>query len=155
MSRADAGISELDGERLGLALRAGIRRLIACQEHLNKINVFPVPDGDTGTNMTLTMGAVLVPLRQDTRAHAGQILLAVADAAIDGARGNSGAILAQFFVGLAERLGEMPTLTMRALAAGAASGARYAREALSEPREGTLITVLADFATERWDLCFH
>ncbi len=148
MNTAVAGISDLDGERLGLALRAGIRRLIACQEHLNKINVFPVPDGDTGTNMTLTMGAVLAALRQRRGEHAGQILLAVADAAIDGARGNSGAILAQFFVGLAEHLGEMRTLTTHALAEGAASGARYAREALSEPREGTLITVLADFATE-------
>jgi DegV family protein with EDD domain len=148
VTTAVAGISDLDGERLGLALRAGIRRLIACQEHLNKINVFPVPDGDTGTNMTLTMGAVLAALRQHSGGHAGQILLAVADAAIDGARGNSGAILAQFFVGLAERLGEMPTLTTLALAEGAASGARYAREALSEPREGTLLTVLADFATE-------
>jgi DegV family protein with EDD domain len=143
-----AGIGALDGERLGLALRAGIRRLIACQEHLNKINVFPVPDGDTGTNMTLTMGAVLAALRQHSGEHAGQILLAVADAAIDGARGNSGAILAQFFVGLAERLGKAPTLTAHALAEGAASGARYAREALSEPCEGTLITILADFATE-------
>jgi DegV family protein with EDD domain len=145
---AVAGLSDLDGERLTLALHAGIRRLIACQEHLNKINVFPVPDGDTGTNMTLTMGAVLAALRQQSGEHAGRILLTVADASIDGARGNSGAILAQFFVGLAERLGAMPTLNPQALAEGAASGARSARDALSEPREGTLITVLADFATE-------
>jgi DegV family protein with EDD domain len=148
VNTAVAGLGDLDGERLALALRAGIRRLIACQEHLNKINVFPVPDGDTGTNMTLTMGAVLAALHQQSGLHAGRLLLAVADAAIDGARGNSGAILAQFFVGLAERLGAMPTLNLQALADGAASGARYARDALSEPREGTLITVLADFATE-------
>ena len=141
-----AETANLDGERLGLALRAGIRRLIACQEHLNKINVFPVPDGDTGTNMTLTMGAVLTALRQHTGSHAGELLSAVADAAIDGARGNSGALLAQFFVGLAERIGTMPTLTLPVLAEGAASGARHAREALSEPREGTLITVLDAFA---------
>jgi hypothetical protein len=147
-----AGTAELDGERLGLALRAGIRRLIACQEHLNKINVFPVPDGDTGTNMTLTMGAVLAALREKSGAHAGQLLEAVSDAAIDGARGNSGALLAQFFVGLAERVGTMPALTLPVLAEGAASGARYAREALSEPREGTLITVLDVFAAALADL---
>jgi len=146
VNTAAAGTVNLEGERLGLALRAGIRRLIACQEHLNKINVFPVPDGDTGTNMTLTMGAVLTALRQHSGKHAGELLVAIADAAIDGARGNSGAILAQFFVGLAEQVATLPVLTIPALADGAASGARYAREALSEPREGTLITVLDDFA---------
>ncbi len=148
MNTAAAGIIALDGERLALALRAGIRRLIACQEHLNKINVFPVPDGDTGTNMTLTMGAVLSALREHPSAHAGQVVTAVADAAIDGARGNSGAILAQFFVGLAERLATLPVFTTRTLADGAAGGARSAREALSEPREGTLLTVLTDFAVQ-------
>jgi hypothetical protein len=148
VSTAAAGITALDGERLALALRAGIRRLIACQEHLNKINVFPVPDGDTGTNMTLTMGAVLSALREHPSAHAGQVLTVVADAAIDGARGNSGAILAQFFVGLAERLRALPAFTTQMLADGAAGGARYAREALSEPREGTLLTVLAVFARQ-------
>jgi DegV family protein with EDD domain len=135
----------LDGLRLNRAFKAGILRLLAQQEHLNKINVFPVPDGDTGTNLAITMGAVLgVLVRPDD--HAGRTLTRLADAALDGARGNSGAILAQFFLGLGDRLGHLPSFTPADLAAGATAGADYARESLSEPREGTILTVLTDFA---------
>jgi DegV family protein with EDD domain len=136
----------LDGLRLGRAFKAGILRLLAQQEHLNKINVFPVPDGDTGTNLAITMGAVLGVLTRMPDAHAGRALTRLADAALDGARGNSGAILAQFFLGLGDRLGHLPRLTPADLAAGTARGADYARESLSEPREGTILTVLTDFA---------
>jgi DegV family protein with EDD domain len=74
--------------------------------------------------------------------------MTVADASLDGARGNSGAILAQFFVGLSDQVTALRELSTRDFAAGVESGARYAREALSEPREGTLLTVLNDFAAE-------
>lgn len=142
-----AAVASLDGVELAAALRAGIRRLLANQEHLNKINVFPVPDGDTGTNLALTLSAVFSAL--GTReAHAGNVLARVADAAIDGARGNSGAILAQFFVGLGDRAGHLPALSTGDFADAVEGGARYAREALSEPREGTILTVLADFSSE-------
>src|SRR5688500_12697606 len=86
----------LDGAALSAALRTGIHRLISREEVINKINVFPVPDGDTGTNLALTLQAVLAALRAAPEPHAGQILTRAADAALDGARGNSGAILAQF-----------------------------------------------------------
>ena len=101
-----APVLELDGARLSRLLRAGIHRLLADQEHLNKINVFPVPDGDTGTNMALTMSAVLASLRRNgDDEHAGNTLTRVADAALDGARGNSGAILAQFLLGMGDSAG--------------------------------------------------
>jgi DegV family protein with EDD domain len=148
VNAAVAEVAVLDGRRLALALRSGIRRLLENQEYINKINVFPVPDGDTGTNLALTLGAVANVLRQRQDAHAGDLLTRIADAAIDGARGNSGAILAQFFVGLSDGLSLKRELTTGDFALGVAGGARYAREALSEPREGTLITVLADFAAE-------
>ncbi len=148
MNAAAAEVALLDGPQLALALRAGIRRVLQDQEHLNKINVFPVPDGDTGTNLALTLGAVLTVLRQGDESHAGKLLTRVADAALDGARGNSGAILAQFFVGLSDQLSHLRELSPRDFAVGVEGGARYAREALSEPREGTLITVLSDFAAE-------
>jgi hypothetical protein len=67
-------ILQLDGGRLSKLLRAGIGRLLADQEHLNKINVFPVPDGDTGTNMALTMCAVANSLRKRDDSHAGNTL---------------------------------------------------------------------------------
>ena len=136
----------LGGIGLSAALRAGIYRLISREELINKINVFPVPDGDTGTNLALTLQAVLSALRGNPDPHAGQTLTRVADAALDGARGNSGAILAQFLLGLGDRAGHLAELTVEAFADAVSGGASYARESLAEPREGTILTVLTDFA---------
>jgi len=136
----------LSGTDLAAALRAGIYRLISREEFINKINVFPVPDGDTGTNLALTLQAVLVSLRSGPDPHVGQTLTRVADAALDGARGNSGAILAQFLLGLGDRAGHLAELTAEGLVDALNGGASYAREALAEPREGTILTVLSDFA---------
>ena len=138
----------LDGLRLNRAFKAGIARLLSRQEHLNKINVFPVPDGDTGTNLALTMHAVLGTLQREPDDHAGKTLTRIADAALDGARGNSGAILAQFFLGLCDKLGHLGRLSPEDFADGVHGGATYARDSLSEPREGTILTVLTDFAHE-------
>ncbi len=136
----------LSGTELSNALRAGIYRLISREEVINKINVFPVPDGDTGTNLALTLQAVLTALRKAGDAHAGQTLTRVADAALDGARGNSGAILAQFLLGVGDRAGHLTELTVEGFADAVGGGASYARESLAEPREGTILTVLSDFA---------
>jgi len=136
----------LSGTDLSAALRAGIYRLISREEVINKINVFPVPDGDTGTNLALTLQAVLATLRGNPDAHAGRTLTRVADAALDGARGNSGAILAQFLLGLGDRAGHLAELTVEGFADAVSGGANYARESLAEPREGTILTVLTDFA---------
>jgi uncharacterized protein len=113
----------LDGTRLALLLRAGIHRLLSREEVINKINVFPVPDGDTGTNLALTLHAVLQSLRARPDVHAGQLLTRVADAALDGARGNSGAILAQFLLGVGDRAGHLPQITAEDFAQAVAGGA--------------------------------
>jgi DegV family protein with EDD domain len=143
-----ATLEALDGPQLADALRAGIYRLFARTDHINKINVFPVPDGDTGTNMSMTLAAVLPTLERDTPRHAGQLLTRIADAALDGARGNSGAILAQFLLGVGDRVGHLERLDATSFAAAVRVGATYARDALTQPREGTLLTVLTDFAAE-------
>jgi DegV family protein with EDD domain len=143
---ASVATAMLDGPRLAIALRAGAHRVAASQEQLNRINVFPVPDGDTGTNLTLTVSAILPALQQPPE-RADELLGRVADAAIDGARGNSGAILAQFLVGFAEGARGAHALDAPGFAAAVQRGAAYARESLSEPREGTVLTVLADFAS--------
>jgi DegV family protein with EDD domain len=91
---------------------------------------------------------VLVALRAGPELHAGQLLTRVADAALDGARGNSGAILAQFLLGVGDRAALHPALTTGQFADAMAGGAAYARESLAEPREGTILTVIADFADE-------
>ena len=136
----------LDGLQLADALRAGIYRLFEKTDHINKINVFPVPDGDTGTNMSMTLSAVLAALDREPVAHAGKLLLRAADAALDGARGNSGAILAQFLLGLGDSAGHLAKIDVRSFVTSIATGAAYARDALSQPREGTLLTVLREFA---------
>lgn len=143
-----APVLELNGARLSRLLRAGIHRLIADQEHLNRINVFPVPDGDTGTNMALTMSAVLASLRRGEDDHAGTTLTRAADAALDGARGNSGAILAQFLLGMGDSAASHAALSTSQFATAVTTGAIYARDSLAEPREGTVLTVITDFATE-------
>jgi len=148
VNSASVMAERLDGLRINHALKAGIARLLSRQEHLNKINVFPVPDGDTGTNLALTMRAVLGCLQRSPDDHAGKTLTLVADAALDGARGNSGAILAQFFLGLGDRLGHLGHVGPDEFAEAVSGGADYARDSLSEPREGTILTVLTDFARE-------
>lgn len=143
-----APVLELNGARLSRLLRAGIHRLLADREHLNRINVFPVPDGDTGTNMALTMGAVLASLRRGADEHAGTTLTRAADAALDGARGNSGAILAQFLLGMGDSAASHAALSTKQFAIAVTTGATYARDSLSDPREGTVLTVITDFAAE-------
>lgn len=139
-------LDQIDGVGLRRALQAGIHRVMSRQEHLNKINVFPVPDGDTGTNIAFTLNAVLTGMSANVDRHVGKLLMSVADSALDGARGNSGAILAQFFQGLSDSTAERAALTALQFTQAVRRGADYAREALSEPREGTMLSVLSDFA---------
>jgi DegV family protein with EDD domain len=138
----------LDGAVLRDALRAGIQRVFSSADHLNRINVFPVPDGDTGTNLAMTLSAVHGALAGARTTHAGALLVLAADAALDGARGNSGAIFAQFLHGIADSAGERASLDAASCAAAFATGARYARDAVVEPREGTLLSVIGEFAAE-------
>ena len=104
MATSREGIAYLDGPRLIRGFTAGIHRVISDQERLNRINVFPVPDGDTGTNLAITMQSVLAAMSRHQDRHAGRTLEVIADAALDGARGNSGAIIAQFLLGLGHHL---------------------------------------------------
>ncbi len=141
-------IAYLDGVRLNRALCAGIERVVAERSYLNKINVFPVPDGDTGTNLALTFSSIGQRLSTLETDHAGQLLIAVADAALDGARGNSGAILAQFFQGLADTLGDLRHVLPAAFARAMETSNEYARTALGSPKEGTILSVIQDVSKE-------
>lgn len=140
-------ITYLDGPRLYRALIAGIRHVIAKQEYLNDINVFPVPDRDTGTNLALTLNAVIdrIYLKQNTNIH--QLLEMAADAAIDGARGNSGAIFAQFLVGFSTGSQDITRhFTTKNFVAAIATASNFAHKALSDCKEGTILTVMRDFS---------
>ncbi|PIQ38240.1 MAG: hypothetical protein COW59_02810 [Lysobacterales bacterium CG17_big_fil_post_rev_8_21_14_2_50_64_11] len=128
------------------ALIAGARRVIADRDVLNRINVFPVADGDTGNNMAFTLGTVLAGALSRRAVHAGELLRQVGADAIDGARGNSGAILAQFLQGMSEAVAAVPVLDTANLSRAVRRGADAARAALSEPREGTILSVIHAFA---------
>ncbi|MFQ6611252.1 MAG: DAK2 domain-containing protein, partial [Fidelibacterota bacterium] len=139
-------INYLDGHRLHRALVAGIHKVVSRQEYLNKINVFPVPDGDTGTNMAFTLNAILEGTQSQVHSRVDQMLETVADSALDGARGNSGVILAQFFQGLCDGAADIDKMDTGNFSTAIEYGAKYAREALSEPKEGTILSVLTDFS---------
>jgi DegV family protein with EDD domain len=139
-------LSHIDGDTFGLALQSGIHSVIADQSFLNKINVFPVADGDTGTNLSLSMSAALGVLRAPGEKHLGTLLAATADALLDGARGNSGAIMAQFFQGVSDSAGELTRFTTTTFSKAVRTGSDYAHDALSNPREGTILSLIAEFA---------
>lgn len=148
MSR-QAKILYLDGTRFYRAIVAGIRQVISMQDYLNSINVFPVPDRDTGTNMALTLNAILESTYAFHDASITALLDNVANAALNGARGNSGAILAQFFQGLSEGAKTVEEhMTTKNFVAAIATAVNYAHKALSQPKEGTILTILRDFSDE-------
>ncbi len=95
------GIQRLTGPRLARAFRAGAAEVLRRQGYLNEINVFPVPDADTGTNLAATVRSALDRIGRVPAAEVSVVARDAADGALDGALGNSGAIFAQFLHGLA------------------------------------------------------
>ncbi|MBT8447266.1 MAG: DAK2 domain-containing protein, partial [Gammaproteobacteria bacterium] len=147
-AQPEVDIAYLDGIRLQRGLQAGIQNVIARRDHINRINVFPVADSDTGTNLALTMNAVLAGSRRHLQSNVSGWLTAISESALDGARGNSGAIFAQFLQGLADSTGEVAVLTPKRFVAAALAGARSAGEAIAEPQPGTMLSVIQDYANE-------
>nr|WP_269460747.1 DAK2 domain-containing protein [Weissella cibaria] len=115
-------------------------------EKINKLNVFPVPDGDTGTNMTLSMASGAEYERNETDTHLGALAQATSKGLLMGARGNSGVILSQIFRGFAGKIADKETLTARDLADALMGGAETAYKAVMKPTEGTILTVIREAA---------
>ena len=122
-------------------LQAGQQWLEAHLDEINNLNVFPVPDGDTGVNMVLTMRAALAQVEQAPDHTAATVAAAAAQGALMGARGNSGVILSQFWRGLAEGLHGQDTFTAADFARALTLAAERAYQAVLEPVEGTILTV--------------
>jgi DegV family protein with EDD domain len=141
-----ATASELGAREFANAFRSGIHRVVSNQELLNRINVFPVADGDTGANLSLTLGAVLPVLERGAGREIGESRADIADALLDGARGNSGAIVAQFFQGVSDAAVGLAAFDASSFARAVARGADYASDALSNPREGTFLSVIRAFS---------
>ncbi|TVS12941.1 MAG: DegV family protein [Wenzhouxiangella sp.] len=155
MASSALAITHIDAPGLEQALLAGIANVLRQRDHINEINVFPVADGDTGTNLAFTLVSVRSVIERPHRRSLPELLEQVAEAALDGARGNSGAIMAQYFQGLSESSRDYQVLDGPRLARVSQSAARSAWGAMSNPVPGTLPTVLEDFADELTKLTSH
>ncbi|HCP73954.1 MAG TPA: Dak phosphatase, partial [Ktedonobacter sp.] len=139
-------ISVFDGQDLKKALLAGAAWLEEHREAINALNVFPVPDGDTGSNMSATMQAAIRDIVDSNETSAGVIASKLAHGALMGARGNSGVILSQTLRGLAQGLENKKTFAAPDLAAALAEASRLAYRAVLKPVEGTILTVVRESA---------
>jgi len=137
---ADSVTTHLDGASLANALVSGIHQVISEQEFLNRINVFPVADGDTGTNLSLSLGAALTTINQLGEKHLGTLLASIADALLDGARGNSGAILAQFFQGMSDSAGDLTRFTTYTFGKAVDQGSVRTRRIIGSSRRHDLVS---------------
>lgn len=139
-------ISVFDGQDLKKALLAGAAWLEEHREQINALNVFPVPDGDTGSNMSKTMQAAVKGIEQSEDTSAAVISARLAHGALLGARGNSGVILSQILRGLALGLDKKTTFTAPDLAQAMQEAQRLAYRAVIKPVEGTILTVVRETA---------
>ena len=139
-------IKYLNGIRFKRFILNSAQRINQMEQYLNDINVFPVADRDTGTNMAATMNSIVKEIKKCKESSFARISNIIADSALTGARGNSGAILAQFFQGFAEATKGKARLGTEAFAQAATKAAEQARKAISHPQEGTIITVMKDWA---------
>lgn len=131
----------IDGLLLRDMVLAGAAMLEKNREAVDALNVFPVPDGDTGTNMSLTMASATKELSQKEFLNAGEAAEALAKGALRGARGNSGVITSQLYRGFARALEGVDKVTPPQFAAALRRGAETAYKAVMKPKEGTILTV--------------
>ena len=139
-------ISVFDGQDLKKAILAGAALLEEHREIINALNVFPVPDGDTGSNMSATMQAAIRDIVNSKETSAGVIAAKLAHGALLGARGNSGVILSQILRGLAHGLEKKQTFSALDLALALQEAQRLAYRAVIKPVEGTILTVIRETA---------
>src|SRR5947208_390196 len=139
-------ISVFDGQDLKKALLAGAAWLEEHREAINALNVFPVPDGDTGSNMSATMQAAMQGIVDSNETSAGAVAAKVAHGALMGARGNSGVILSQTFRGIAQSLDKKQTFGASDLADALQEASHLAYRAVIKPVEGTILTVVRESA---------
>ncbi len=139
-------VTQLDGQGLKTLIEAGLTWLKTNQQIVNALNVFPVPDGDTGTNMLLTMQAAYDEIATSGEKNIGKMAQSVARGALIGARGNSGVILSQLWRGFARVCDNLPVLDSALLVKALAEARNTAYKGVVRPVEGTILTVGKDIA---------
>jgi DAK2 domain fusion protein YloV len=135
-----------DGDGLLAAFAAAVANLEAHVDEINDLNVFPVPDGDTGSNMLATVGLALDEAQRSSERSADRVAAAIAFGALMGARGNSGVILSQIFNGMARAIAGQGRIDGRDLARALEQGTETAYAAVKNPVEGTILTVIREGA---------
>lgn len=140
-----------DGRAFKLLINAGLTWLRTNQQLVNSLNVFPVPDGDTGTNMVLTMQAAYDEIAESSEQNLGKMAHKVAHGALMGARGNSGVILSQLWRGFARALDEQAALDAPSLVRALEEARETAYKGVVRPVEGTILTVAKDMAAAAED----
>ncbi len=134
----------IDGYDLLSMLEGGTKNLALDCERINELNVFPVPDGDTGTNMKVTMEGGYQALKEHPESNISLAAALVARAMVLSARGNSGVILSQFFKGLSLGLGSLSQATIKDFIEALQAGTKRAYKVVSNPTEGTILTVMKE-----------
>ncbi len=137
-------LQTIDGRNLYYTFLAGAQKIFQHQAEIDSINVFPVSDHDTGTNLASTVRSVTTSLRPQPSIK--KTATQVAEAALIGARGNSGIIFAQFLYGFSTEIGDKQSLTLSEFAGGLRKSVDLVYQALSEPVEGTMLTVMREWA---------
>lgn len=143
---------ELDGIIFRRILMGGAQGIRAHIKDINDLNVFPVPDGDTGTNMSKTIDSGVAKIASTNEISLGEVAEEFATGSLFGARGNSGVILSQFFAGVCGALSEKSVATSKELAEAYIDGVKRAYAAVANPVEGTILTVFresAEYAAEK------
>ncbi len=139
-------IKNLDGENFYAAFKHGAKLVEKNKQMLNEINFFPVPDSDTGNNMTATLVTAASKMKPETSIY--NIFKSISDYTIQSARGNSGLIMAQFFNGFFRKMMKKNTLTTRDFALNVKKTVPYLYENIDNPHEGTMLTVIKDWANK-------
>ena len=139
-------ITSIDGKRFAEMVIQGANRLSANAKYVDALNVFPVPDGDTGTNMNLSMTSGANEVRNNVQDHIGKVGSSLAKGLLMGARGNSGVILSQLFRGFAKNIEAKATINSKDFAQAFEAGVETAYKAVMKPVEGTILTVAKDAA---------
>ncbi|EJZ71305.1 DAK2 domain-containing protein [Lachnoanaerobaculum sp. OBRC5-5] len=134
-------LEQIDAQSLKSAFITGAKSLEAKKEWINELNVFPVPDGDTGTNMTMTIMSAAKTLAAEEGDDIASMCKAIAQGSLRGARGNSGVILSQLFRGAAKILKESPVVDVFEIALAFDKASETAYKAVMKPKEGTILTV--------------
>lgn len=139
-------ITNIDGKTLQKMFLAGAKNLEAKKEWINELNVFPVPDGDTGTNMTLTIMSAAKEVGSVENPTMVSLAKAISSGSLRGARGNSGVILSQLFRGFTKEIKEFDSIDAVVLANACERAVETAYKAVMKPKEGTILTVAKGMA---------